>query len=892
LKRFIAGGACAALAVLAQVVETNPARIDIAGLPNPMIAGAATTLIATARDANGRVMTVQIDYSSNNTNVVRVNFWGEVTAVGLGNATITARSGRTSRALNVTVVPWRVEIDPPSASLLTGDQRRFSARVLDMHRQPITAANVQWQVLSPQGFGTQSLRVDTSGMLNATVEGRFTVQATVNTVRGFAPLEIAIKPAYKLTPVFSNAPIPGPHRFFSPVAPAVFNDNGQFAMVAHLNGWAQQALLWDNGAFYPLLASGETDWGLNRIRPNLTIGGVTSRGEVLISSFLALSLATRDEAWNVLPSNVWLGIAQNLTGFSVGRRAINELGEIAFGASSFQYAGSTTTLSGVFKVRGNRFTILWTTDQPLEGANVATTGAGSFFPIIDGRGVVYFVAGIVPNQGLYRADGSGVPQRLVGLGDLVDGVAITALGTPVVNENGDLAIAVTLQPLGNQSRSAILRWPSGGERQALPVTQGLSAVYYVEPAGKVLYYRSFGNLRGLYLWDGENAPSVFLEGGAAPGGGTINNMTMAGITAWGDIIAQVGTSRAGVAFVKPDGTEILKSGDWIDVPTTPFVSTNSTFLVGGSSLLLQLGPSLVELRSTGLEPVITLGDALPDNFVFAGAASARFVDTGANGIYFAVGTRLFRKSAEGYQLVTNLQSLGVNAGISTFAVNSQGHAAIAAPGAGLFFYDGAAVRRLLDQTSTPAPIGGFFRTWQQLAIDDYDRILGFADTTTNQSGIFLYDGGSFDLKLHRNNTRIRDTVITNTGNPRAVGRKFYYVLTGAGGFSYLVSLQDGDWEIEAGYGDPVPGSPNIVNGVIAFDVSSRGDLLYSVSSQGRNYRLVKSAGTVKPVHHNAMAVSGSYVNPQPVLALLEDGTGYIAGFDQAGRFLIIRADPL
>jgi hypothetical protein len=125
---------------------------------------------------------------------------------------------------------------------------------------------------------------------------------------------------------------------------------------------------------------------------------------------------------------------------------------------------------------------------------------------------------------------------------------------------------------------------------------------------------------------------------------------------------------------------------------------------------------------------------------------------------------------------------------------------------------------------------------------------------------------------------------------RAVGRRFYSVFNFNLG-SYLVSLQDGDWEVEVGYGDPLPFSPEMISSVSSFDVNNRGELLMRVQGPGRAYILFKSGSEVKPVMHNAQPVDGSYIGVQNQI-LQDDGTAYLIGFDQFLRYLLVRADPL
>jgi hypothetical protein len=107
-------------------------------------------------------------------------------------------------------------------------------------------------------------------------------------------------------------------------------------------------------------------------------------------------------------------------------------------------------------------------------------------------------------------------------------------------------------------------------------------------------------------------------------------------------------------------------------------------------------------------------------------------------------------------------------------------------------------------------------------------------------------------------------------------------------------MQDGDWQVEFGADDSPPASPAILAGGIGpFDVNANGDLLIRASVNGRNYILLKSGARVRTVVTNFQPWEGSYVSLGPSNFILQDdGTVYVASFDQLGRYLILRADPL
>ena len=84
------------------------------------------TRTITANTSSGQA----VQWSSSNTGVAKVNSSGVVTAVGGGNATITARCGSYSESCSVTVTQPSISLTKSSVSLYTGDSTTLSATVV------------------------------------------------------------------------------------------------------------------------------------------------------------------------------------------------------------------------------------------------------------------------------------------------------------------------------------------------------------------------------------------------------------------------------------------------------------------------------------------------------------------------------------------------------------------------------------------------------------------------------------------------------------------------------------------------------------------------------------------------------------------------------------------
>ncbi len=124
---------------------------------NAIIVGASILLTATTRDANNNVLTGRtITYTSSSTNVATVNFEGQVTGVGAGNATITATSE--GKSAQVTIAVAALPVQAPVASITIAakpdtieawDVVNMQAVTRDSINQVLTGRSIQWVSSDP-----------------------------------------------------------------------------------------------------------------------------------------------------------------------------------------------------------------------------------------------------------------------------------------------------------------------------------------------------------------------------------------------------------------------------------------------------------------------------------------------------------------------------------------------------------------------------------------------------------------------------------------------------------------------------------------------------------------------------------------------------------------------
>lgn len=160
--------------------------------------------LASVAPSNAKNKTIL--WSSSNTNVVRVDASGNVTAVGAGTATITATSAgnpsvKAKVEFKVTCVIKSIAISNSTLNLNVGDSKKLSAT--------LTPSNTEFKGVSWSSSDTKVAKVDANGNVTAVGAGKATITVTssenanakascVVTVKGeevVKPKEISITPA-------------------------------------------------------------------------------------------------------------------------------------------------------------------------------------------------------------------------------------------------------------------------------------------------------------------------------------------------------------------------------------------------------------------------------------------------------------------------------------------------------------------------------------------------------------------------------------------------------------------------------------------------------------------------------------------------------------------------
>ncbi len=160
------------------VSEVPAASVKIEPQTLALKVGGGDTLTATVLDADDAELSGRpVTWSSDTPSVAVVDDSGQVTAIGIGEATITATSGDAKGTAGVTVSAAdaaSVELTPTSVKLVEGDQFTLTALVRDTNQQLTDALPITW-TSSDDTIAT----VDANGVVSAVKTGSATITASV-----------------------------------------------------------------------------------------------------------------------------------------------------------------------------------------------------------------------------------------------------------------------------------------------------------------------------------------------------------------------------------------------------------------------------------------------------------------------------------------------------------------------------------------------------------------------------------------------------------------------------------------------------------------------------------------------------------------------------------------
>ena len=159
---------------------------------NTLAPGATVQLTAIAKDSAGGVLTGRaVGWASSDPAVATVSVTGLVTAVALGNATITASSEGKSGTAAVTIAPvpvGSVTVAPPSATVRMSQTATLTATVKDSVGTVVTNRPVAWSSSNP------AIATVNAGVVTGVAVGTATISATSEGKSGTATINVTLMP--------------------------------------------------------------------------------------------------------------------------------------------------------------------------------------------------------------------------------------------------------------------------------------------------------------------------------------------------------------------------------------------------------------------------------------------------------------------------------------------------------------------------------------------------------------------------------------------------------------------------------------------------------------------------------------------------------------------------
>ena len=175
-------------------VTVNPAVGPISNItvsPSSATVNVAwsTTLTATARDANGTVVSsASFTWSSSDATVATVTSSGVVTGVAPGSATITATSGGVNGTAAITVQLAPVDhivVTPTNSTIDPAQTVQLSATVYDLQNNVLTGRTVTWS-----SSDATKVTVDSTGLATGLRKGTVTITAASGGKTGLATVKV------------------------------------------------------------------------------------------------------------------------------------------------------------------------------------------------------------------------------------------------------------------------------------------------------------------------------------------------------------------------------------------------------------------------------------------------------------------------------------------------------------------------------------------------------------------------------------------------------------------------------------------------------------------------------------------------------------------------------
>ena len=203
VSAVVPGGKPVIHRVAVRIVPGPAARIDIAPMPERLLAGQRVRLEASVFSRAGDRRADRIEWRSSNAAVARVSAAGVVTAVSPGRTTLSAVVGSARRDVPLEVLAsdvGAVEVTSPVSQARTGDVVRLRAVVRDRSGKEITGLSPTWLFTPGKG------EIDTDGSFVAYEPGTYQIVASFGAHSADAIVTIAPRDVERSVKIVSRVP--------------------------------------------------------------------------------------------------------------------------------------------------------------------------------------------------------------------------------------------------------------------------------------------------------------------------------------------------------------------------------------------------------------------------------------------------------------------------------------------------------------------------------------------------------------------------------------------------------------------------------------------------------------------------------------------------------------
>lgn len=928
-----------ALAAASLLHGQTPVSLQILSDSSQVLVGRTLQLRAVARDASGNIISnPNVNWSSNNATNATVSGTGLVTANRLAVVRITARLANLTAETAIQTIPSRVSISPDRVEVNVLSTQQFTATAFDADGNPIPGVTWAWSVTNLRNGGSQTARINTTGVMNATAEGANLVWATFtygDVQTGLqrqwvavARVETTVERSYRVRRLFHNLQ-QMPARFELRARQSMIwpTDDGDLFFNASLDGVAGGLMNYRDGNFRLVSAAGMPRFASGSFANEFFIHSITRAGRILSHEDTningrQLSLGDRNGLTPFFSNNTILVPGTEATsGVTATRHSLSRSGNILIRAS-FRYEGDPTTYAGIFRGFNNRIIemLISSRDNPSELPGTGLITIDGDFGIAD-DGTAFYSAQRGGVRVFYRHPPSQNRSKLIATNDpLLDSTVRAFNGGRgnqpafwVEDENATLILALTL----NNSTSHIVAFDRDGRVQNLRYN-GFTGILWHHPAHGTLVHanplNSAGN--GVYLWrPGSDLRQVFLYSRPSVAGANLEDIESGAINTRGEIFLMARTSTANMAVARMgDNPEYLVySGQ--EVPLEAPLNL-ITLIFGGRSgppHILAGGTtgSVAEFNGSTFVPRLAIGERLFGGMYFGGfhGGTANIRKAPNGDIYAIIGAGVARVTANGApellipfplrdgSLTYNLPSqIEVNAAGDVLLQGST-----SAGDNRMYIWSSGRVTNILNLSATANTAttldNRIVSSFDSFNLGDDGRVL--ASLRFRNLGVpvlYLFSGQTWTRLAEPNLTTVGPHRITGIANLHRTGSgRLFAALTIQAGGNILAEWKGAEWEILINNSSVMPHG-QVATNVVNVDANRRGDLLFQHSNGGNNFLLVRRADSPERIRQviNLFrpTAEGDYLVRINAIDFRDDGTVYFLAMTSDDETVLYEATPL